>query len=53
VRPAVDENATREALLAHLDTLSVEDVQTLLKRVLDAKQANDEAEALPEEPEAR
>lgn len=53
VRPAGDGNATRQALLAHLDKLSVEDVQSLLKRVLDAKQANDEAEALPEEPEAR
>ena len=28
---------SREALLAQLDTLSAEDVQSLLKRVLDAK----------------
>ena len=37
-RPRVAENATREALLAQLDTLSADDVQTLLKHVLDAKQ---------------
>jgi acyl carrier protein len=30
-------NVSREALLAQLDTLSSDDVQTLLKRVLDAK----------------
>ena len=35
-RPAAA-NASREALLAQLDTLSADDVQTLLKRVLDAK----------------
>jgi hypothetical protein len=29
--------ASREALLAQLDTLSPDDVQSLLKRVLDAK----------------
>ncbi len=37
-RPRAAENATREALLAQLDTLSADDVQTLLKHVLDAKQ---------------
>ena len=35
-RPAAA-NVSREALLAQLDTLSSDDVQTLLKRVLDAK----------------
>ena len=40
-RPAADGNATRQALLDHLDTLSVEDVQSLLKRVLDAKESDD------------
>jgi acyl carrier protein len=35
-RPAVG-TASREALLAHLDTLSADDVQSLLKRVLEAK----------------
>ncbi len=51
VRPAADGNASREALLAQLDTLSAEDVQSLLKRVLDAKQSNNGAGVLPEEPE--
>jgi len=37
-RPRAAESATREALLAQLDTLSTDDVQTLLKHVLDAKQ---------------
>ncbi len=37
-RPRAAENAFREALLAQLDTLSADDVQTLLKHVLDAKQ---------------
>jgi len=37
-RPRAAENAIREALLAQLDTLSADDVQTLLKHVLDAKQ---------------
>jgi long-subunit acyl-CoA synthetase (AMP-forming) len=35
--PRAAESATREALLAQLDRLSADDVQTLLKRVLDAK----------------
>jgi acyl carrier protein len=35
-RPAAT-NISREALLAQLDTLSADDVQNLLKRVLDAK----------------
>ncbi len=38
VRPRAAESATREALLAQLDTLSADDVQSLLKHVLDAKQ---------------
>jgi acyl carrier protein len=37
-RPRTAESATREALLAQLNTLSADDVQTLLKHVLDAKQ---------------
>jgi uncharacterized protein (DUF433 family) len=37
-RPAAA-NVSREALLAQLDTLSADDVQNLLKRVLDAKMA--------------
>ena len=37
-RPRAVESATREALLAQLNTLSADDVQTLLKHVLDAKQ---------------
>jgi non-ribosomal peptide synthetase component F len=37
-RPRAAESATREALLAQLDTLSADDVQSLLKHVLDAKQ---------------
>jgi hypothetical protein len=36
-RPRPEAAANREALLAQLDTLSAEDVQSLLKRVLDAK----------------
>jgi amino acid adenylation domain-containing protein len=36
-RARAAESATREALLAQLDRLSADDVQTLLKRVLDAK----------------
>jgi uncharacterized protein (DUF433 family) len=36
-RPAAAANISREALLAQLDTLSADDVQNLLKRVLDAK----------------
>jgi len=36
-RPRAEAAANREALLAQLDTLSAEDVQSLLKRVLDAK----------------
>ena len=43
-------NTSREALLAQLDTLSADDVQTLLKRVLDAKLSNG-AESLGTEPE--
>jgi amino acid adenylation domain-containing protein len=35
--PRAAESATREALLAQLDRLSADDVQTLLKRALDAK----------------
>jgi len=46
-RPAAA-NVSREALLAHLDTLSADDVQTLLKRVLDAKLST---EAVGQEPE--
>ena len=37
-RPRAAEGASREALLAQLNTLSADDVQTLLKHVLDAKQ---------------
>ena len=37
-RPRAAESASREALLAQLNTLSADDVQTLLKHVLDAKQ---------------
>ena len=37
-RPRAVESATREALLAQLNTLSADDVQTLLKHVLDVKQ---------------
>jgi acyl carrier protein len=37
-RPRMAESARREALLAQLNTLSADDVQTLLKHVLDAKQ---------------
>jgi hypothetical protein len=37
-RPTVA-TASREALLAQLDTLSADDVQSLLKRILDAKQS--------------
>jgi amino acid adenylation domain-containing protein len=48
-RPAAA-NVSREALLAHLDTLSADDVQTLLKRVLDAKLST-EGEAVGQEPE--
>jgi non-ribosomal peptide synthetase component F/acyl carrier protein len=47
-RPA-PANASREALLAQLDTLSADDVQTLLKRVLEAKLST-EAEAFSAEP---
>jgi amino acid adenylation domain-containing protein len=36
-RPRAAESASRDALLAQLDRLSADDVQTLLKRVLDAK----------------
>ena len=36
-RPRPAPNVSREALLAQLDTLSADDVETLLKRVLDAK----------------
>jgi len=54
-RPPVAGRATREALLAQLDTLSPDDVQTLLKRVLDAKLSNGAeslaAESLGTEPE--
>jgi acyl carrier protein len=38
-RPEATPAASREALLAQLDTLSPDDVQSLLKRVLDAKLA--------------
>jgi hypothetical protein len=48
-------DTSREALLAQLDTLSADDVQNLLKRVLDAKlSAGTEslaAESLGTEPE--
>jgi hypothetical protein len=37
-RPRAAENTRREALLAQLNTLSADDVQTLLKHVLEAKQ---------------
>jgi len=37
-RPRAAESASREALLAQLNTLSADDVQALLKHVLDAKQ---------------
>jgi acyl carrier protein len=47
-RPA-PANASREALLAQLDTLSADDVETLLKRVLEAKLST-EAEAFSAEP---
>jgi amino acid adenylation domain-containing protein len=36
-RPRAAASTSRETLLAQLDTLSADDVQTLLKRVLDAK----------------
>ena len=36
-RPAALDTASREALLAHLDTLSPDDVQSLLKRLLKTK----------------
>jgi hypothetical protein len=49
-RPRPAANVSREALLAHLDTLSADDVQTLLKRVLDAKLST-EGEAGGQEPE--
>jgi acyl carrier protein len=39
-RPRAEAAANREALLAQLDTLSAEDVQSLLKRVLDAKHSS-------------
>jgi amino acid adenylation domain-containing protein len=39
-RPRPEAAANREALLAQLDTLSAEDVQSLLKRVLDAKHSD-------------
>jgi amino acid adenylation domain-containing protein len=48
--PAATESATREALLAQLDTLSPDEVQTLLKRVLDAKLSTG-TESLGTEPE--
>ena len=52
---AAVENTSRETLLAQLDTLSADDVQALLKRVLDAKlSAGTEslaAESLGTEPE--
>jgi hypothetical protein len=35
---AAVESTSRETLLAQLDTLSADDVQSLLKHVLDAKQ---------------
>ena len=38
-RPAPELGTTREALLAQLDTLSPDDVQSLLQRVLEAKLA--------------
>jgi hypothetical protein len=38
-RPVVAGTASREALLAQLDTLSADDVQSLLKRVVDGKQS--------------
>jgi acyl carrier protein len=48
-------NTSRETLLAQLDTLSADDVQTLLKRVLDAKLSSGAeslaAESLGTEPE--
>jgi len=54
-RPRAAASTNRETLLAQLDTLSADDVQTLLKRVLDAKlSAGAEgfrAESLGTEPE--
>jgi amino acid adenylation domain-containing protein len=54
-RPRAAASTSRETLLAQLDTLSADDVQTLLKRVLDAKlSAGTEgfrAESLGPEPE--
>jgi amino acid adenylation domain-containing protein len=54
-RPRAAASTSRETLLAQLDTLSADDVQTLLKRVLDAKlSAGAEgfaAESLGTEPE--
>jgi hypothetical protein len=54
-RPRAAGSTSREALLAQLDTLSADDVQTLLKRVLDAKLSNGAeslgAESLGREPE--
>lgn len=49
VRAAVG-SPSRETLLAQLDTLSAHDVQTLLKRVLDAKLSTG-TEVLGTEPE--
>jgi acyl-coenzyme A synthetase/AMP-(fatty) acid ligase/acyl carrier protein len=40
-RPRPAANVSREALLAQLDTLSADDVETLLKRVLDAKSSTE------------
>jgi amino acid adenylation domain-containing protein len=40
-RPRPAPNVSREALLAQLDTLSADDVETLLKRVLDAKSSTE------------
>jgi len=48
-RPTVG-STSREALLAQLDTLSTQDVQTLLQRVLDGKLST-AAESLGTEPE--
>jgi acyl carrier protein len=40
-RPRPAPNVSREALLAQLDTLSADDVETLLKRVLDGKSSTE------------
>jgi hypothetical protein len=42
--------ASREALLAQLDTMSADDVQNLLKRVLEARMSSETLRPEPELP---